>query len=249
MFELTGDKLAEVKAKMKEHEEKAMRIIEPVYREDLEEFKQVELANAGRFLLTIDENARVVDLPDYPDFIVELGGERFGLEHRVIRNDAQQLVGSLQDLIAVAGEEIAWRRHDAKILVNVYVKPIWIRKAQRKATAEAIVDYILSVYEDAPIALPGCLNKILVLPDKRGPRLVYNPGVYTQADVMIESLLEAIENKNVKLLQYKENSGLDNQWLLLVIGENGPASNEIFEDFELDAEIEAGFDRLYIYED
>lgn len=249
MFELTGENLAEVKAKMQEHKEKAKRIIEPVYSDELEEFKRIELANAGRFLLKLDENARVVELPEYPDFVVELGGERFGLEHRVIRNDAVQLVGSLQDLIAVAGEVIARRRPDAKIIVNVYVKPIWIRKAQRKATADAIVDYILAEYDGAPSALPECLDKIFISPDSRGPRLVYNPGAYTQAGLTTESVLEAIEDKNEKLSRYKENTGIDIQWLLLVIGENGPASNEIFEDFELDAEIEAGFDRIYIYED
>lgn len=234
---------------MKEHKEKAMRIIEPVYREDLEEYKRIELANASRFLLALDEDAHVVDLPDFPDFVVELGGERFGLEHRVIRNDARQLVGTLQDLIAAAGEEIARRRPDAKIIVNVYVKPIWIKKAQRRATVDAIVDYILAEHDGSPIALPDCLEKIFILPDSRGPRLVYNPGVYTQAGLTTESVLEAIEDKNEKLPRYKENTGLDNQWLLLVIGETGPASNEIFEDFEIDAAIEAGFDRIYIFED
>ena len=85
-----------------------------------------------------------------------------------------------------------------------------------------------------------------IMPDKRGPKLVYNPGAYTQADLPSESLLEAVADKNAKIRRYKEISGLENQWLLLVIGENGPASYEIFEEFEFEEEIEAGL-RSYLH--
>lgn len=47
MFESTGDNVNEIWAKIRAHGEKAMRIIESVYRENLEEFKRIELANAG----------------------------------------------------------------------------------------------------------------------------------------------------------------------------------------------------------
>jgi hypothetical protein len=61
------------------------------------------------------------------------------------------------------------------------------------------------------------------------------------------ALLEAIEEKNDLAQSYRDNTGIDEQWLSLVIGETGPASIELGElDFE--AKIETSFARIYALE-
>lgn len=249
MFEWTGDNNQEILRKIREHKEKVRRIIEPVFRDDLDEKKLVELANAGKFLLSLDESARIIQLREAPDFIIDIGGKRIGLENRVVRNaQQQQLVGSLANLVAAASKEFSQLYPDLKIQVEIYVKPIWIPKVRWKECIDRILDYVLAVYAGRTAVVPDFLNTILILSDSQGPVLRYNPDAYAQAELTEAALLEAIEDKNRFCKSYRENTGLGDLWLLLVIGETGPASNEIG-NLEIKFKIETEFDRIYIFED
>jgi hypothetical protein len=248
MFELKDGNTGEVLKKIRQHKKMVANAIEQVYSENMDGKKLLELSNAGKFLANLDETARVVAMDERPDFIVEIDGNRIGLEHRVIRNAHASVVGSLEALVNAAGNEFAKQYSEIKILANVYVKPFSFKKSERKKLIDQIVAYIYVVQSNQQAEKPAFIDKILLLPDKNGPRLIYNPGFHASPDLTKLALLEAIDNKNEKVEYYKQNSGLDRQWLLIIINELGPASPEI-DELEVTSEIETGFERIYVFED
>jgi hypothetical protein len=62
-------------------------------------------------------------------------------------------------------------------------------------------------------------------------------------------LTEFINNKESKRLKYISNTGLNEQWLLIVIGSLSQSSFEIDDNFDDNFSIKSGFDRIFILED
>lgn len=248
MFEWTGDNNLEILAKIREHKAKVKKVVEQAFDENLDRKRMDELVSAGRFLLELDETARVVELRESPDFVIEFEGRRIGLENRVVRIvEEQKMVGSLENLMKAATMEFRERHPDLKIQSNVYMKRVWFPKKNWADAVEKIIDYTIAVHNEQDAKPPEFINKVFILPNGDGPVLRYNPGAYPQAELTEAALLEAIEEKNDLAQNYRDNTGIDEQWLLLVIGETGPASIELGElDFE--AEIETSFARIYALE-
>lgn len=249
MFKLTGTN-QEILRDIKSYKDKILLITGPVWSEDLSPKKKDEIITAGRFLFKLNEAARVIHADESPDVIAQMNDEKFGLEIRVIRNEqdeAQQLVGSSENLIRKAEDEMKRKYPDDKIQVNVYLKHEFVEREDRARVIAEIVEYIHDFYHETRCPRPDSLDNIIILNDRNGPTLRYNPGGYAQPWLTEDVLRTAIADKNALCESYRRNSGLETQWLLLVIGETGPASFEI-NDLKISGKIESNFDRIYIYE-
>ena len=56
-------------------------------------------------------------------------------------------------------------------------------------------------------------------------------------------------NKETKRLSYIRNTGLKEQWLLIVIGSLSQSSYELDSIFDKNFKVESGFTRIFIMED
>ncbi len=80
-----------------------------------------------------------------------------------------------------------------------------------------------------------------------GVSFSFNEGAYMQTEITETSLDEAIQRKENKFASYKANTGLDNQWLLIVSSIGSHSFD--FDDFTLEKEIVSQFEHIYVLQD
>jgi hypothetical protein len=72
-------------------------------------------------------------------------------------------------------------------------------------------------------------------------------GAWVQSTLSESILNEAIEKKEKRLQTYIENTGINEQWLVMVIGSMGKSSFQMND--KIKTEIDSGFSRIYLMED
>ena len=208
--------------------------------------KALELCHIGKFLSLIDENYNIKTLREIPDCIISNQTDEIGLEHETLTEHQSKIIeGSIQRVFSLAEKEYLKNNPDSKFLMNIWIKEscLSFKKSEKKKIINEIIN-VISFYVNKGFVVE---NEIIdTISMMKHSKLSLNPnlGAWCQRRLDYDLLKDAINKKERLLNSYKSNSGLNNQWLLIVIGSLGDSSFEIMDSF--DKSIDSDFSRVYL---
>lgn len=211
--------------------------------------KSLELCHIGKFLFLIDEDYFIKTLMEAPDCIISNNYNDIGLEHETLtENQSKAIEGSIQEVFRLAEKEYLLKNPNSKFLMNIWLKEscLSFKKNGKRQIIDKILDIVSLYIQKGYVIENDIIESILML---RHSRLSLNPnlGAWYQRELDYDLLRAAILKKEKLLNSYKKNTGLSNQWLLIVIGSLDNSSFEIMDKFEF--EIDSFFSRVYLMED
>jgi hypothetical protein len=113
---------------------------------------------------------------------------------------------------------------------------------------EEISKYVYEIITSGQtIEKPSYIDNIRIMKHSQ-VSFCYNPGGYVVNNLDKESLENAILKKEPLVEKYQTNSGLQRQWLLIVIGSTSPDSFE-FSDSQFKIEMNSKFEKIFLMED
>ena len=209
--------------------------------------KILELRHLGKFLIFFNGKYKINEITERPDFIITDGIKHIGLEHQIIVDfDAKAREGFFQNIFNQAEKKLKTDSDLPDFLANCYVMPYANFKINQKeelieTIRKVVKEYILS---DTLIENP-IIDRILKMPHSQ-KSINVNLGAWWTKDITKKLIEDAIKNKQEKLLNYQKK-GIEEQWLLIVIGNTGDSSYNM--DKNLKAEINTDFSKVFILED
>ena len=216
----------------------------------LSEQKNLELCQVGKFLTSFDsDNVEIIEQCESPDFIISVNGIKIGLEHELIMNKKNvKRIQSIKNLFKQAEKDFKEKYPDLKVLANCWLKTdnFTFRQMDKKIIINQIVDYIYGLTQNSFNEKPDFIDDIRIMKHS-GVSFNFNTDISFIKSLDSLTLLNAIEKKEKLINKYIMNSGLQEQWLFIVIGQISPDSFEINEmNFKID---DSRFERIYLFED
>ncbi|GAB2994410.1 hypothetical protein GCM10027284_09600 [Cyclobacterium sediminis] len=214
--------------------------------------KTLEICHVGKFLMLFNANFQIDSVGEQPDFIIKSTNNNFiGLEHEILLDHSQKKIeGSFEDIVKIAENKFKERFPTFKFLVNIRVN---IKKKLNKKNKIFYADSIVTIVEKHLIhgkfERNDLVNRITCQEDSN---LTFNSipsGGFIKKSLKPEHLITAILKKESKRQKYINNTGLNQQWLLIVIGSAAKSSYEILQKFDENLLIKCGFNRIFILED
>jgi hypothetical protein len=202
---------------------------------NLTDQKATEARHVARFLELAHLEAQAIQ-GDRPDFVLVVGGRRLGLEHQELteedlaRNE-RNLTGLQDDLRDELRRQGA--AHDLHVAVGVNAASDVFRRRSdlpdlARRIAEIALPHAATVTREHPFEIrpheirPFGVAGVESLSVHRtrgalaGPLATVSRGFWGPVE---SSVLEAIREKEERLPVYVANTGVEEQWLLLVTGE------------------------------
>ena len=226
-------------------------IIRPFLTDNLSEKQKIEICHVGKFLTLLEGKIEIVERSESPDFIISFNGEMIGLEHeRIINTSNKKNIKSKSEFFFNAAKIFKTKYPGYNVLVNFWLEDLkfeW-KKNEAPKLWDQIADYIYSQINKDTLGLkPEFIDDILIMNHNK-VCFKYNEGPYYVNNIEKKLLFEAIQKKESKLNNYKYNSKLEKQWLLIVIGETSADSYEFEEDHDT-IEIKTDYDKIFLMED
>lgn len=224
------------------------------------EKENLEICQVGKFLVLLDENISIKSKNESPDFIIEKDDKIIGLEHETIRNmETVPNIGSIRTIAKISEKYFIENYPDCltpfktkyptcpKMIVDIrFVDDLFsFKKSEVTNCSIEIAQYIASVIKGTDIEKPKFLSSVSVHPHTRVNFIVHTDINKTQG-LNNETLNLFIKKKELKVKRYREQSGISEQWLLLVAGSLNRDSYEIEKGF---GEVQSDFDRIYLLDD
>lgn len=249
MFEIKEGDWRQAIQFLREDKQKLTAIMGGINLHALSEEDATEICTVAKFLVHLDENARIIEKRESPDIIATCFGQTVGIEHTVIVDDKmQRIVNPLKRLFDNAAKLFEEKHPDIKLLANFWLNGrINIKPAERKKTIRQIADFVYGIITKANPDKPEFITEYQITKHS-GVSFNYNSGGFSIGDLTEALLLEAILKKDEKVADYLSKSGIGKQWLLIVIGNSSPASFE-FEDLQIKTTVQTKFERIYVLED
>ena len=213
--------------------------------------KSLEICHTSKFLKLLNRNLYIYIVGERPDFILETDNQNYiGLEHEVLIDyEAKEKEGAFKDLIKSVETAFKINHPDEKIHVNVVVNPDF---KFRKKDKSSLVDRLSSmiehcVYNDRFIE--NDLVRRLSWSKHTGLDFTCNLGAWFQKSLKSSQIIDSIKKKEEKRLEYISNTGITDQWLLIVVGSLGESSFIVDSRLDYDFIVETGFDKVFLMED
>ena len=227
------------------------KIIEPFIKMELNQQQSLEICQVGKFVAKLGQDAFIISKCESPDFIISYKGNSYGLEHvSIINNQLSPQFNSLRSLFHDAEEVFKEKYPGNNLLANIYLKSndFSFKKVDADKLKSQISDFIYNKYIlKSDVLAPDFIESIHVTPHSR-VAFIYNPGAHYVERINAASIIKLIEKKEPKVKEYIKNSGLDKQWLLMMIGTYNPDSYD-FGDMPFNLEVISDFERIFIMED
>lgn len=251
MFKIDRDKLKEAIDNANLQEDLMNKKIGKIIgTSTLSEQKKLELCQVGKFLtLFKSHNTEIIEQCESPDFIISINNRRIGLEHELIlnRQNAKQFQ-SLKNIFSLAAKDFQNRYPNIKVLANCWLttENFNFKQKDKKIIVKQIVDYIYGLTQNSITNKPDFLDDVRI--SKHSGVSFSVIGNISNIELLDSSTLsKAIIKKEELIEKYMINSGIQEQWLLLVIGQISPDSYEIDESvFKIAA---SRFERIYLLMD
>lgn len=209
--------------------------------------KILEVCHVGKFLMLLGNQTRIDQLSEKPDFIINVDGDKVGLEHQIIIDQkSKEREGFFENIFAVVESELKIDPELPNFLANCYLNSDLDFRLSDKANFIQEAKTVVKQYILNGVLLPNSLiRRISSMPHSQ-KTISLNFGAWWQKAITPDVIVSAVLSKESKILTYKKNSG-EKQWLLLVIGSLKNSSYEVEQDliFELDTK----FDKVYLLED
>lgn len=228
--------------------DKLRAIATPFLTEDLSDKERLEFCHLAKFIFAFDEKIRIIEKRESPDFIVEYGKKRFGLElARIFDPKEVQNINSKKELFKKAANEFEAKYPNNTILANFWLLDGFrFTGNQKNSLVEEIVEFTYELISGNKPNYPNFIKDIFIT-KHTGVDFNFNEGAYMSKDLPSTNLIEAINKKEAKVDEYKANTGIDAQWLLLVNGIGSDSFNT--EDVEMPEKIESQFEHIYLLQD
>jgi hypothetical protein len=216
--------------------------------ETLSEQKNLELCQVGKFLTLLeDQNAKIIEQRESPDFIISVDDRMVGLEHEIILNTQNQFQ-STKNIFRLAAKEFEKRYPDIKVLANCWLttNDFNYKQKDKKKIIGEIVEYIYGMTQKSKVKIPDFLDDVIISKHS-GVSFSVNNYISNIESLDDLTLSKAIKKKEDLIERYISNSQIKDQWLLLVIGQVSPDSyktNGLFSSFN-----SSRFERIYLLED
>jgi hypothetical protein len=211
--------------------------------------KKSEIFDVGKFLMLINKGYEIIEVREQPDFIIKSPDKMIGLEHEIcIDSNYKKVEGSFADLV-ISAETKFRKRYPAinlLVIINVNINKKLIKKEESKNVENLfliIENFIIhdklkenDLVHSISIQTHSCLTFKCIT------------GAWWQQKLHKKTLTELINRKESKRLKYIANTGLNEQWLLIVIGSLNQSSFDIDDNFDDNFLIKSGFDRIFVLE-
>jgi hypothetical protein len=195
-----------------------------VDKDDRESIKKKdEITDVANYLYDTGKTASLISISESPDFIVEIDGERIGIEHTGIYNDEFVAeINIFQNIFQKCEATLKENNKDAKFLFNVFVEPEKAPK-NRGEVMKMCMEYFQAVINGEKPKLPVFFSKVIVSPHET--LQIFLSEEYWAQKTDVESLAKLIAQKEGKIEAYKKQSGLDKISLLMVLNGAGVKSD------------------------
>lgn len=234
-----------------EYSDKVNKVIEPFLSLTLNQQQKLELCQVGKFIANLGENAFIISKCESPDFVISHNGISYGLEHVSIVNDKlSPKFNSIKSLFQDAEDVFRKRYPGNNLLANIYLKSndFSFKKVDADNLKSQISDFMYNRYIlKNEVSTPDFIESVSISPHSR-VAFVYNPGAHYVEQINTTSIIKLIEKKEAKINEYIKNSGIDKQWLLMMIGTVDLDSYD-FGDMPLEMDVVSDFNRIFIMED
>ncbi|UAY52731.1 hypothetical protein [Ferruginibacter albus] len=211
--------------------------------------KLLELIDLGKFLYFLNQDIRVVECEEQPDFIIECKSESIGVELTGIYDDTVVAeIKTIRKIFKKCEQTIAKRSSTLKGLFNVIIIPDKIREkltTKREQLINSICECILAMANNKHIPKPDFIEDILWNQHSTLELTLWEN--YWLADLSTDTLLQTIMKKEEKITVYKATKNINKCWLLIVI--DGASSISSF-NINLDSLPNhlTAFDRIFIFD-
>lgn len=211
-----------------------------------------ELFQVGKFIYSIDEGYAIEKHIDKPDFIIFKGDSRIGLEHETIFiDDLKKIDGSIDDLFEFAEIKFREKYPDLKFIANIWYKTeiLNFKKIEKLRIVNQINEIIINYLKTKEL-MPNSLIDEISISKHKHLNLCPNSGPHYVKDIQCSDIKKAIQKKESKIKSYIDNTNIEEQWLLLVIGSTGQSGLDLPDDEDsLDFNFDSSFSRVYLLHD
>lgn len=208
--------------------------------------KTLEICHAGKFLMFFD-NLKIHKVTEKPDFILINGNEKIGLEHQIIvETKSKEKEGFFENIFSQAEIELKDDKKLPNFLASCYIKPYINFKLNEKKYLIKIIKKVIEEYVLYENFIENPIIESISIQPHSQKNIYANMGAWWQKNITLEVLENSIKKKETKISSYKE-TGINIQWLLLVIGGSGDSSFEMDKDLKL--EMKTKFDKIFVLED
>ncbi|MFO8000437.1 MAG: hypothetical protein R6U46_04275 [Marinilabilia sp.] len=213
--------------------------------------KTLEICHVIKFLSLLNSGYQISEVREQPDFIIKtLDNHIAGLEHEIlVDSNHKKIEGTFADIVKSAEGIFRERHPKTKLLANIYVNT---HKKISKKDKPIHVKTLLSIIEDSVFHNQFSENDLvhnISWHKHSGLNFSCNPGGWCQQSLQHDTVKEYIHKKEIKRLDYIKNTGIEEQWLLIVIGSLNQSSYEIDSRFDKNFSADSGFNRIFLMED
>jgi len=211
--------------------------------------KVLELCHIGKFLALLNDNYSIIEVRENPDFIVTDSFLKIGIEHEIIVDpEYKKQEGTIKQIFKQAEKAFRLKYPGKDLLVNIFTKknfPVF-QKNKTSIIIENLNSLIANYLEHGILSENNFIEDIFYMPHDR---LYFEPnmGAWVQSTLSESVLNEAIEKKEKRLRTYIQNTDINEQWLVMVIGSMGKSSFQMND--KIKTGIDSEFSRIYLMED
>lgn len=216
-------------------------------RDDHSNKKKQEITLIANFLFDIGYKAKIVACDERPDFIVEIEGEKIGVELTgIFDTNVVASINGFQKKLDEAAEAIRDKDSDFKGLFNFTIDPAKV-VLRNKGLVNELVACVEAKREDK--VLPK-IDGVTLITDTRHEVLeLVVSEQYNLGDVDLDNVKQTIKKKEDKFLEYKGNTGLNKFWLLIAFDGASAKGSFKFDIQRLPTETATQFDKVFFYDE
>lgn len=213
--------------------------------------KTLEICHTGKFLMLLNNSLIIEQVNEHPDFIIKNNmNERFGLEHEImVDSSSKKTEGTLDDLVKSSEKTFKQKHPEKKILANIFVNPSFVFSKKDKSVIITRLVKMIEDYVFKDLFVENELVRRISWMEHSCLHFSCNLGAWWQKSLLKDHLLYSIRRKENNIDRYISTTGLDKQWLLIVIGSLGESSYEVDPKVDYNLELTSRFDKIFLMED
>ena len=237
----------------RERREKMIKLLGALYdeyldREDAEALKRKKEINDILHYIQFagDNDWKIIEMRESPDFVIEVSGERIGLELTGLYDQGVVAQVSKRGQVCAGAEHDLREAHPGMTgLINVFFDPEKSKDVPARVMVLELTKYLAAVMTGEQPEKPEFLLKVDIKPQiALQVALAEN---YFVKNIDAGVLDDLIAQKESKINKYKENTGLSQIWLLVIIDGASEKSAPVFTP-EMLPQRKFTFDKVIIYD-
>lgn len=217
--------------------------------------KRKELIDIGHFLYFLNNGTRLIECGERPDFVVELEGKKVGVELTDLTDEELAAQVTILKKIFTQATEILRGTCSATGLFNISIDPgkinfngksiVALTKDERSKLAGQIASYIQHIMVGNHTEIPSYIDGLVTVSHNVLEIVASEP--YFAQKYSEDKFVSVLQKKQKKFEAYRQESGLEQFWLLIVINGVTAESNIDITPEMLPVQHHPVFDRVYLF--